>query len=201
MSLRRGSIGGAGTVLLALSGLLLLPAPPAAAGDLVFDIAPTESCLAKAAQDGKDDAQATAPDGSFTAQTALQAYRPNACIGLAAQACMAATEGGWSTYGMGGCLSAEADWWDAQLNANYQRAMKRAKQLDLDNEVGKGPLLSAAKALRDMQRAWIAYRDGACAFEYAQWGGGTGGGPAATQCFLHLTATQALALRVSGPGE
>ena len=45
-----------------------------------------------------------------------------------------------------------------------------------------------------MQRAWIAYRDAACAYEASQWGGGTGAGPAATGCMMTLTGRQALAL-------
>jgi uncharacterized protein YecT (DUF1311 family) len=45
-----------------------------------------------------------------------------------------------------------------------------------------------------MQRAWIGYRDAACAYEESQWGGGTGGGPASVDCAMRLTARQALAL-------
>ena len=45
-----------------------------------------------------------------------------------------------------------------------------------------------------MQRAWIGYRDAACAYEASQWGGGTGAGPAAVGCMMTLTGRQALAL-------
>jgi uncharacterized protein YecT (DUF1311 family) len=45
-----------------------------------------------------------------------------------------------------------------------------------------------------MQRAWIGYRDAACDYERAQWGGGSGGGPATAGCLMRLTGEQALAL-------
>jgi uncharacterized protein YecT (DUF1311 family) len=45
-----------------------------------------------------------------------------------------------------------------------------------------------AEALRDMQRAWIAYRDASCDYERAQWGGGTGGGPATAGCLMRTRA-------------
>ena len=53
---------------------------------------------------------------------------------------------------------------------------------------------SPAAALREMQRAWTAYRDAACAYEASTWGGGHRGGPAANQCMMLLTGRQALAL-------
>ena len=52
-----------------------------------------------------------------------------------------------------------------------------------------------------MQRKWIDFRDAACAFEASKWGGGTGGGPAATQCHLTLTAQQYLRLGADMDGE
>mgnify|MGYP002633165040 CR=1 FL=1 len=123
-----------------------------------------------------------------------------ACIGKAADACMVNTPGGDSTYGMGGCLSAEADWWDGQLNVAYKALMKREKINDAENGAGAGGPQSAATALRDLQRAWIGFRDATCAYEYAQWGGGTGGGPASVGCFMRLTGEQALYLQTAGFG-
>ena len=51
-----------------------------------------------------------------------------------------------------------------------------------------------------MQRAWIEYRDATCAYEAAQWGGGTGAGPAFAGCLMRLTAEQALYLEYEGMG-
>ncbi|MEL7183429.1 MAG: lysozyme inhibitor LprI family protein, partial [Pseudomonadota bacterium] len=39
------------------------------------------------------------------------------CVGHSADACMQDTVGGESTVGMGGCLWAEYEYWDARLNA------------------------------------------------------------------------------------
>ena len=107
------------------------------------------------------------------------------------------TPGGYSTVGMGGCLSYELDYWDGLLNANYQAALARARQADRDN-AGYGP--SQEQALRTMQRAWIPFRDGTCDFERSQWGGGTGQGPAGAECLMRVTAQQALYLDRYAPG-
>ena len=123
------------------------------------------------------------------------------CIGNAAEACMANTPGGDSTYGMGGCLSAEADWWDGQLNAADKALMKNEKNMDRENGLSENSVTSAAKALRQAQRAWIPFRDATCAYEYSQWGGGTGGGPASVACYMRMTAQQALYLQYAGFGD
>lgn len=52
----------------------------------------------------------------------------------------------------------------------------------------------AVDLLRQMQRDWIAYRDAACAWDYVQWGGGSGAGPAEAECLMRLTASQVLFL-------
>lgn len=122
------------------------------------------------------------------------------CIGKAAEACMTNTPGGESTYGMGGCLSAEAEWWDTELNQAYKALMAHEKNMDRENGAGENNVQSAAKALRDAQRAWIGFRDATCAYEYAQWGGGTGGGPASVACFMRMTGQQALYLQYAGFG-
>lgn len=119
------------------------------------------------------------------------------CIGRAANACMMDTPGGSSTYAMGGCISLELEFWDTRLNANYQSARKPAQAMDAD-AMQHAP--SMANALRDMQRAWIPFRDATCTFEAAQWGGGTGAGPAYAGCLLRMTGEQALTLEFSGLG-
>jgi len=122
------------------------------------------------------------------------------CIGKAAEACMTNTPGGESSYGMGGCLSAEAEWWDTELNKSYAALMSREKQTDRENGVADDVDRSAAIALRAAQRAWIPFRDATCTYEYAQWGGGTGGGPASVACFMRMTGQQALYLQYAGFG-
>jgi uncharacterized protein YecT (DUF1311 family) len=154
---------------LLLPGLLLLPAA-AAAQDLAFSPVATETCLAAATDD------------------------PQACIGLAAEACMAATSDGGTTVGMGFCLDAEYRWWDDRLNLVYRRLLADHQAADREAAADGVRAPSLAEGLVAMQRAWIPFRDAACAYEVAHWGGGTGGGPAAAECRMRLTGEQALAL-------
>jgi len=105
------------------------------------------------------------------------------CIGASANQCMLDTLGGETTVGMGGCLDRERDFWDARLNEGYQQLLTQQRD---------DPAM--LDALRDMQRAWISYRDARCDFEYVQWGGGTGGGPAILACLMQTTAEQTFVL-------
>lgn len=119
------------------------------------------------------------------------------CIGAAATACMEATPGGYSTFGMVGCTDAELSWWDADLNAAYQalRAQERRADAAWRPIPGMMPRPSTTDALRDMQRAWIGWRDATCLYEELQWWGGTGASLAGLSCRLRLTAERALDLR------
>ena len=154
--------------MIRLLALLSLAAPAAAQG-VAFDPRVAETCLA---------ATDRSPD----------------CSGKAADACMEATPGGFSTVVMAGCYAAEADYWDGRLNAAYQDLGQAHRATDA-RASGRTPAAPPlAPALRDMQRAWIAYRDAACAYERARWGLGTGREPAGTACAMHLTARQALSL-------
>lgn len=149
-----------------LSLICILSAAPAAAQDLIYSDNATDTCM----RNGSDYTQ---------------------CIGLSAIKCMQDSPGGMSTYGEGGCLDGELQYWDRFLNANYKMRMAASKRNDVANE-GFGP--SQADALKQMQRAWILYRDAKCDFERSQWGGGTGGGPAALNCLMYTTAHQAVFL-------
>lgn len=158
--------------------VLVLGATTASAQDLKYSNAASDSCLA---QSGSFDAQKT-------------------CIGLSASACMDATPDGSTTIGMMQCLDNERDYWDARLNQVYKRVRSEAKAQDAEfAEIGfSAP--KTAPALRDMQRAWITYRDATCDFEQSQWGGGSGGGPAVLSCLLQMTGEQAIYLEHSGLG-
>jgi uncharacterized protein YecT (DUF1311 family) len=151
--------------------LVLAFCPTDAVGqEMVFDPGPTEACLA------------------------ADTSNPAACIGHAADACMLENDGGETTVGMGFCLSQEWEWWDGRLNAAYGALRERHQANDAQSEADGFEAPPMAEALRDMQRAWIAYRDAACDYERAQWGGGSGGGPATAGCLMRLTGEQALAL-------
>ena len=155
----------------ALGGLLLLLAQPATAQEIPFAPEVTEGCVAQAADlPGRE-----------------------ACVGKSADACID-TPDGYTTVGMGFCLDRELEFWDGRLNAAYGALMQLevAAEEELKQLGSAAP--SPAAALREMQRAWIAYRDAACDYEESQWGGGTGAGPAAIGCMMTLTGRQALAL-------
>ncbi|WP_371157774.1 lysozyme inhibitor LprI family protein [Jannaschia sp. 2305UL9-9] len=141
----------------------------AAAQDLIFSAQPTESCLSIASDPGR-------------------------CIGASADQCMTETPGGETTVGMGGCLWAEAQYWDTRLNRAYTGLRALEQQADADDASYGLTTASRADALRDMQRAWIAFRDATCAYEATQWGGGTGAGPASNACWMMQTGRQALVL-------
>lgn len=150
--------------------VLAMLAGAAGAQEIAFDPGPTVACLA----------QADFGEGE-------------ACIGRAAEACMASPDGG-TTVGMGFCLSAEWDWWDARLNATYGQLMAQHKAADAEMAAIGATVPSLADSLKAMQRAWIPFRDAACDYERANWGGGTGGGPATAGCLMVQTGRQALSL-------
>jgi uncharacterized protein YecT (DUF1311 family) len=152
---------------LALAVALLPAAAPAQDAGPAFSPAAVEACLAGAAAEAR-----------------------RGCVGRAAEACMAGPDGS-STVGMTMCLDGEARFWDARLNAVYQALMQAAADADAEAYPGAP---ATAETLRAAQRAWIRWRDAACADEAAQWGGGSGARPAGVQCFMAMTAERALAL-------
>lgn len=148
--------------------VLTLGLSPLAAQELQFDPLPLDTCLA--AQDGVGQS--------------------GQCIGRAASICMEQPLG-HTTPGMAFCLGEEYDLWDAKLNEAYVSLRADYKQQDVERFEGAPSL---ADALRDLQRGWISFRDGRCAFETAQWYGGTGASPAFLSCMLQLTADQTIYL-------
>jgi len=116
------------------------------------------------------------------------------CIGRGAAECIVG-EAGQSTIGLGYCYSAEWEDWDTRLNTTYTSMRSGQAELAEDNAAFNANIPNATDAMRDMQRAWITYRDAACQWEAIQWSGGTGAGPASAQCMMRLTAQQTLFLQ------
>ena len=116
------------------------------------------------------------------------------CIGLMANDCMANNDGGETTVGMGSCAEAERIFWDVRLNKVYKQLVRAEEKNDSEAKSEGWNAPEKLAPLRDMQRKWIGYRDALCDYEYSQWGGGTGGGPAITSCLMSETARQALIL-------
>ena len=152
---------------------LVFLASPVMAQELPFSPDATEACLAQA-----EDRSAR-----------------EACIGRSAEACYS-REGVYSNYAIGICFGAEADYWDVRLNTVYTELIKaETAMLKEMNDIG-ATVPDTVTALREMQRAWIPYRDAACWYEYTTWGGGSGGGPANAACLMHETGRQALELEM-----
>ena len=163
---------GSGFACLALAfGAGMTSVKLAQAQDLVFSMAATEQCLG---------AHSETPD--------LQ----RGCIGVSANLCQDKTPGGYSTPVIAGCLSLEADYWDQKLNQNYRWALAQARAMDKDMPSPVGQ--SVEEGLKAAQRAWIPFRDATCAFETAQWGGGTGASGAWVACVMRMSGEQALFL-------
>ncbi|KIT17430.1 lysozyme inhibitor LprI family protein [Jannaschia aquimarina] len=148
---------------------LALMAAPSAAQEIVFDPSPVEICLSVHRNDDRT------PD----------------CVGAAAETCMEQTDGGYSTVGMAKCTNAETDEWDRLLNAEYQAL--RAELEEADARFGGG--IDRSDAIRDAQRAWIAFRDADCMAKYAQYQDGTIRTTIGTICHLTHTARRTLELR------
>jgi uncharacterized protein YecT (DUF1311 family) len=161
--------------MLKFSFMIAIIAMPLSAQDLSFTPEPTEACLYNT------------PHGTGKSQ----------CIGRAASDCMSSAEG-QTTMGMGFCLDAELSYWDDMLNSGYQQL--RAAMQASDSEL-PSTLAIQADQLRDMQRAWISFRDARCSFEASQWQGGTGASPAFLGCMMTMTGEQALYLMAVFSGE
>ena len=149
-------------------GVLLVAGSGAVAQDIPYDPADVETCLQTSIAD------------------------PYQCIGVGAEACYARSGGSNVEYGF--CNGAERDDWDARLNTVYQALLVAQAETTAELREYRPDAPDQVEMMRDMQRAWIAYRDAACEWEYVQWGGGTGGGPAHALCMGRLTAQQTLHL-------
>ncbi|MCX7890121.1 MAG: ribokinase [Rhodobacteraceae bacterium] len=151
--------------------LALGAALPAAGQDApALDIAVLTGCLSAAA--GDDAAR-------------------RACIGRAASACMQ-SESGQTTAGSVSCLAAERDWWEARRATAFAEVLARMRRGDAEL-AGLGSAAPARAPLGEAaEAAWAAWKAAECAFEAAQWDGGTGAGPAAAACDMQITGERAL---------
>lgn len=148
------------------------------------------ACAPAAAQDhdfSQDDGKimGICLDGARTATSdepsaADDAARLDDCIGAISGPCIT-SPAGMTTIGANQCMARETDWWDAFLNARYA-----AMRDSFDKESGL--------ALRDAQRAWIAFRDAECNLHYTYWGDGSIRSTLYARCMLDMTAKRAIDL-------
>jgi len=93
-----------------------------------------------------------------------------------------------STVAMNACIQAETQLQDQRLNRVYKQLMGK---LDAGQQ----------KRLRDVQRQWMAYRDGNCQF-HVQASGGTMAQLEGGSCVMDMTRDRAAELeRVLSPGQ
>lgn len=93
-----------------------------------------------------------------------------------------------STVAMSECIRAETQLQDQRLNRVYKQLMGK---LDAGQQ----------KSLRDVQRKWLAYRDGNCGF-HVQASGGTMAQLEGGSCVMGMTRDRAAELeRVLSPGQ
>ncbi len=111
-----------------------------------------------------------------------------ACGGVVAGACMD-QPGGDTTAGMIACTSRELSLWDDLLNTAYAEMMETLDRVGGENR---------RSALREAQRAWIAYRDAECDQQALQFEGGSLARVIHVGCVNHLTAVRAIDLRGQG---
>lgn len=111
-----------------------------------------------------------------------------ACVGTTQAACVAHIKEAYKdvgeVHGDMPCLGAERDYWDARLTDRYDELMAI--------EHGRGA--DRADALRQAERAWIAFRDALCGYDRLTNGHGTGGETAEPLCLIRETARQSLIL-------
>lgn len=101
------------------------------------------------------------------------------CIGTAADACLGKGEN-LSAHDMIDCHGEEADVWDERLSHDYRALMKITKSPDKER-------------MRDLERAWVDFRDKKCAYRQMQ-GEGMAGMIQNIHCYKVETARQALFL-------
>jgi len=118
---------------------------------------------------------------------------PTSCIGMVAETCMAKPDGS-TTVGMMFCNIEERDLWDRGLNAVYGKLMAGEKAADDEERKYFPEFANRADALRDAQRAWIAFRDAECGYAYARWGSGSMRQIIGSACLLDMTAQRYLEL-------
>jgi len=93
-----------------------------------------------------------------------------------------------STVAMSSCIGAETTLQDERLNRAYKQLLAKLEA-------------SPQKNLRDVQRQWIAYRDGNCKF-HVQASGGTMAQLEGVLCVMDMTRERAAELeRVLSPGQ
>ena len=120
---------------------------------------------------------------------------PMSCVGVQAAECTSSADQVPQDYVVSLCTEIELDWWDARLNANYQKTIAQLEEFDQLYSYGNGdPDQTLVATYRAAQRTWIGFRDASCA--HTKISTGAREGQAASElmmgCLLTMTAVRAL---------
>src|SRR5262245_39127042 len=141
--------------------------PPPATPD---DRAAVEACLKLVNDNAEKDAQsrsveneAPGPAGRLAGAAKGASTQYGSCIGAVTITCQQ-EPGGFSTQGMVACNGREWAVWDERLNRSYRETLKDAAP-------------DFATAVRETQRAWLAWREKRCRLPAIENEGGSIVGP------------------------
>ena len=116
------------------------------------------------------------------------------CVGRAAEECTQPHGGGGPNIVLAACHEAEFVFWDGALNEAFQDLLRLARLREAE-DLGYAPD-NLDIALREMQRAWIGYRDATCGNALALRAPfGSAAGVAYQACMSRQTARQYFELR------
>lgn len=148
------------------------------------------ACTATLGLSGGALADALRYDPAVLTGCLQDAALPDACIGMAADACMAAESA--PDYGpiVAQCSSAEAQQWQGLIDTAYAALEAEVEALDPVAQAN-GHTLPGSR-LQAMRQSWTDFRADALSFEEARWLGGSGEGPEVARRDMELTASHAI---------
>ncbi|CDX22610.1 exported hypothetical protein [Mesorhizobium sp. SOD10] len=173
--------------VLILVALLLATLSPAMAGEKLraSDKAALAECL-KYVGDFRGDVPGVndTPTPAIHIDNAIKfaGHEPASCINYVTELCSFESDDGRSQLGLIDCANREVSVWENRLNTTYAALMAKAAR-------------KARDGYRNMQRAWIAYRDARCKAEAsAETINSDRQSNIIVSCELDATARQALIL-------
>ncbi len=109
------------------------------------------------------------------------------CVGTYANICAFMA---FSTVDMIGCMSSEAEVWEAQLAQRFEALLGVYTQQDAEED----PIWALAPRLENTQAQWLEWRNAKCGFEYDKFRGGSMGRITGADCHLDETAKRVFEL-------
>ena len=111
------------------------------------------------------------------------------CIGTYTGACVSTA---FTTADMVGCVSSEAEVWEARMSAAYEVLLDVYGEQDADED----KIWALAPRLETLQDQWADWRAAKCGFAYAKFRGGSMGRITGANCHLDETANRVFELEI-----